>query len=158
MTTKKKPAGGGIPQAGYGVASNSANHSPKSFPSKSPCHSPGAFGAAAGQASAGILQTHYICPEHCPKFHGCNAPICPIDADWPARSHLKEDSTCFYLTESVKHAAETVFQGAGPGELYPAIVRARPGISARHRRINSTLERAKLTGSRMVRKIGGDHV
>lgn len=97
------------------------------------------------------LQTRYISYEHCPKFEKCNAPICPLDPDWRKRVLFSEDATCFYLTESVKHGAETVFQGAGLGELYEVIVRVTPDITARHTRIQKALERAKLTGSRMTR-------
>jgi hypothetical protein len=90
-------------------------------------------------------------PESCPKFLKCYSPICPLDPDWRKRVLLREDPTCFYLTESVKHGAESVFQGAGLGELYEVIVRVTPDITARHPRIQKALERAKLTGSRMIR-------
>lgn len=63
---------------------------------------------------------------------------------------LNVDPTCYYLTESVKHGAEDVFQRAGMMELYTVIVRATPSISARHSRIRKALERARLTSSRMT--------
>lgn len=102
-------------------------------------------------------------PESCPKFLKCNAPICPLDPDWRTRVLFSEDPTCFYLTESVKHGAEIVFQGAGLRELYEVIVRLTPDITARHARIRKALERAKLNGFRMTRfqakgiKTGGKH-
>lgn len=89
----------------------------------------------------------------CPKFQSCNAPICPIDSAWNRRSNHKEDSTCFYLSESVKHGSLALFQGAGLGELYEVMHRATPAIAKQHPRIKRALERAQLTGSRMARRI-----
>jgi len=43
----------------------------------------------------------------CPKYEKCEAPICPLDADWRERTHLQEDRICFFLSESVKEGAET---------------------------------------------------
>ena len=108
------------------------------------------------QASSGFKQTSFLpepdfTPESCPKFLKCNAPICPLDAEWRKRILLREDPTCFYLTESVKNDAASVFQVAGLGELYAALVRVSKLITARHPRIHSALERSKLTGSRMTR-------
>jgi hypothetical protein len=121
------------------------------------------------QASPGFKQASFLpepdfTPESCPKFLKCNAPICPLDAAWRKRVLLSEDPTCFYLTESVKNDAETIFQGAGLNELYAALVRVSQLITARHPRIHRALERSKLTGFRMTRsltkgiKAGGAHV
>ena len=93
----------------------------------------------------------YFTPNSCSKFLKCNAPICPLDADWRKRVLLNVDPTCYYLTESVKHGAEAVFQRAGMKELYVVIVRATPDITARHARIRRALERAKLKCFRMTR-------
>lgn len=87
----------------------------------------------------------------CPKYQTCNAPVCPVDPDWHKRSNCSEDPTCFYLTESVKHGAQAVFEGAGLGELFAEIHRQAQPISDRHPRIRRALERAKETGSRMAR-------
>lgn len=95
--------------------------------------------------------------ESCPKFHKCNSPICPLDAIWHKRSNHKEDSTCFYLIESVKHDAEAHFKVAQLGELYELICHVRSDISIRHNRIAAKLESAKKTGSRMIRKFGGNY-
>lgn len=103
----------------------------------------------APDRAAGTTRSNYN-PDNCPKFLKCDAPICPPDPDWRKRVLFSEDATCFYLTESVKHGAETIFQGAGLGKLYEVIVRLTPDITARHARIRRALERAKLTGSRMT--------
>jgi hypothetical protein len=108
------------------------------------------------QASTGFEQISFLPirdfkPESCPRFLKCNAPICPLDADWQKRVLLREDPTCFLLTESVKNGAKTHFNGAGLKELYSAMVFAYPSITAQHKRIQKALERAKLSGSRITR-------
>jgi len=120
------------------------------------------------QASSGFKQKSFLpgpnfTPESCLRFLKCNAPICPLDAEWRKRVLLSDDPTCFYLTESVKQDAEAVFQGAGLKELYAALVRVSQHITARHPRIRRALERSKPTGFRMTRppareiRAGGDH-
>ena len=103
------------------------------------------------------VKSNYINFKSCPKFHTCNAPICPLDNEWHTRKNLSEDATCFYLIESVKHAAKARFEVAGLAMLYENVVGIRGNISARYARINYTLERAKTTGSRMARKVGASH-
>lgn len=65
---------------------------------------------------------------------------------------LGEDPTCFYMTESVKDGARTVFERAGLGGLFNILVLVRPSISFSYPRIRRSLERAELTGSRMARR------
>lgn len=88
----------------------------------------------------------------CPKFYTCNAPICPLDDDWHKRVNLVEDSTCYYLIESVKEGAHTHFERALLGELYQVIVRVRDDISKHFKRIGKKLEAAAKTSSRMQKK------
>jgi hypothetical protein len=87
----------------------------------------------------------------CPRYHKCNAPICPIDRDWQRRVLLIVEPTCFYLTESVKDDAESVFNSAGLGKLYEVILRATPEITTRHARIRKALARSKMNGFRMTK-------
>ncbi|PTQ79818.1 hypothetical protein C8R21_12222 [Nitrosospira multiformis] len=89
----------------------------------------------------------------CPKFQSCNAPVCPVDPAWVRRLNRKEDSTCFYLCESVKHGSHALFQGAGLEGLYKIISRVTPAIARRHSRIKRALERAQQTDSRMARRV-----
>jgi hypothetical protein len=89
-------------------------------------------------------------PSNCPKFFKCNAPICPLDANWEKRVLLNEDPTCFYLSEFVKDNSQSNFECAGAGEIYQVIERVAPPITGRHPRIRIALERAKLSGSRMT--------
>lgn len=108
------------------------------------------------QASSGFEQMSFLpvqnfTPKSCPRFLKCNAPICLLDAERQKRVLLSEDPICFFLTESVKHGAETILEGAGLKELHSAMVLAYPSITAQHPRIQKALERAKLSGSRITR-------
>lgn len=87
--------------------------------------------------------------NQCPKFNTCNAPICPLDKEWRKRIHQREDSTCYYMIESVKDNAKTNFEGALLGELYQVIVTVRDDISKHFKRIGKKLEAAAKTPSRM---------
>jgi hypothetical protein len=87
----------------------------------------------------------------CPKFYTCNAPICPLDNDWRKRVNLVEDSTCYYLIESVKEGAQTHFERALLGQLYQVIVHVRADISKHFKRIEKKLKAAAKTSSRMQR-------
>ena len=104
-----------------------------------------------------VFKHSYNTPEYCPKFKTCNAPICPLDAQWEHRTQHNEDATCFYLIESVKYNAQAHFEEYLPYEFYEAIVIARSDMLVRHTRLKYVLEKAKLTGSRMIRKVGASH-
>ena len=95
----------------------------------------------------------------CPKFHACNAPICPLDPNWRNAKHLKGEGVCFYLIESKKVGAEALFRGRGLEELYRPIVEATPDILVRWGGIRYALEEAAKTSSRMKKnpRNGGNH-
>jgi malate/lactate dehydrogenase len=91
-------------------------------------------------------------PQSCPRWDKCSVSICPLDPDWNKRVLMRDDSTCYYLTESVKQGAAAIFRSRGLGELYAVIAEATPAICSRHRRIETALNRAKESGSRMNRE------
>ncbi len=91
--------------------------------------------------------------RNCPKYDKCSAPICPLEDSLFKRTLLKEDPTCFYLTESVKDGAETRFKGAGLESLYKRVVMATPHLISRYPRICSALKRAMHSSSRMDRRV-----
>ncbi len=93
----------------------------------------------------------YQHPRQCPKWARCNAPVCPLDSGWRKITLNREDSTCFYLSESVKHDAEAIFRERGLGDLFEVMSRLTPTIRARHRRIDAALMRASKSGSRMTK-------
>lgn len=97
-------------------------------------------------------------PVDCPKFIQCSAPICPLDAEWGKRVHLKDERVCFYLTEAVKDHAQVNFEGVRLGKLFEVIHRHTPAIISRHAPLRKALARAACSGSRMTRlmsKAGG---
>lgn len=88
----------------------------------------------------------------CPKYETCSAPICPLDEDWKSRVLCNEDSTCFYLLESVKDASKTHFELAQLGVMYEKICEVRGDICTIHKRISNKVEAAKNSSSRMARR------
>ncbi len=90
----------------------------------------------------------------CPKFDRCSAPICPLDADWAARVHLKGERICFYVLEYVKPGAKARFRGSTAREIYEAIQFLLPSILSRYAPLKRVLMRARRTGSRMGRQPG----
>ena len=93
----------------------------------------------------------------CPKFQHCNAPICPLDAEWRNRKHIYGERVCFYLIEAKKQGAKANFELSGLGYLFEPIVTLTPAITDTFTAIKKALERAALTGSRMTNKFGRDH-
>lgn len=90
----------------------------------------------------------------CPKWGGCNAPICPLHDEWAKCSMHSDEPVCFYLSEYVKDGAETRFQAAGLNHIHRQIGEVLPEIIVAHGRIRRALERSAGTGARMARKIG----
>ena len=88
----------------------------------------------------------------CPKFNKCSAAICPLDSNWNQRSHLEDDSVCFYLLESVKKGAKKRFEGDQLQEVYGKIVEVRSAIQNNYKRIAKKLQLSKNTTSRMIKK------
>ena len=89
--------------------------------------------------------------QDCPKWESCSAPICPLDAGWNKRVMHSDDPVCFYLAEAVKEGGAGIFEERGLGELYLAMHSLIQPMSDKWGRIRRTLERAKLSGSRMAR-------
>ena len=48
----------------------------------------------------------------CPKWHGCNAPICPLDLEMLERAHQNGERVCLYLREYAKPGGTAI--GAAP--------------------------------------------
>jgi hypothetical protein len=94
----------------------------------------------------------YDAMRACPKYDGCNAPICPLDPDRKLRSHGTGDPICFYMLESVKPGSDERFEARTIGGMLPAIRRAIPDICSRWASVRHTVQRAATTGSRMDRQ------
>lgn len=67
----------------------------------------------------------------CPRFNNCNANLCPLDPDWKARSHLKNEAVC----PCVRQRAKGTYDGSiGRGEVVvklDAILNSRANIAKR---------------------------
>ncbi len=94
----------------------------------------------------------------CPSWESCNANICPLDADWRKRNLLSDESICRFLREWAKiqsgMASDAVFKGYLSIEAQKVIAEAYPEILASHRRINSAMNRAARTQSKLGRTPG----
>jgi hypothetical protein len=75
--------------------------------------------------------------------------VCPLDAQWHRRLHVRGDEVCFFLTESVKANAAENFALLGLGWLLDRANHVRTSKSLPDD-IERTVERAKLSGSRIV--------
>jgi len=92
-------------------------------------------------------------PCDCPKFHTCNASVCPLDPT-PA-AHLPGEQVCPFLLASGKSGAAERF---AEDTAFVECVRRLPVIAARHTTIGRAVEKASRTGLRganlMVRSEG----
>jgi hypothetical protein len=61
----------------------------------------------------------------------------------------REDSVCFYLTESVKDGAEARFKGVPDEGIYACARSSLPEMVAASNTLKKRLERASKTGSRL---------
>ena len=91
----------------------------------------------------------------CPKWDGCNAPICPLDPDWKSRKHLEGERVCFYLTEYSKPPARPILRAVLTKELYETLTRVYPEVIARWGPIRRRLNRSSQNPPRVGRRPGG---
>jgi hypothetical protein len=97
-------------------------------------------------------------PQNCPRCDRCSANVCPLDAEWRKRTHVRGDEVCFFLTESVKVDAAGNFASLGLGWLLDRANHVRDDIALPDG-IKTTVERARLTGSRIVnQRIAADRL
>ncbi len=87
-------------------------------------------------------------PARCPRFGGCNAPICPLD-NWQRAQHLDGEPVCGLLSELVKHGGEARLRACLPGAMVDTLAEVFPKITARWERVRSRLKRASRTGSKL---------
>ena len=80
--------------------------------------------------------------KECPRFDGCNAPICPLDPDVLDRVHVKGDPACYYLRLYVKNALWGLKPGSPPANLPIRVAEAYPRLIARYAPLKKALLRA----------------
>ncbi len=93
-------------------------------------------------------------PRDCPRFDRCSANICPLDADWGLRQHLKGERICFYLTELVKPGGMVRIDTRLSSELAEEVSNTHPAIVARFCEIRYELKRAAKRPPRLGRRVG----
>ena len=120
--TKTKPRAGGLRASvnvGTGQSSNEANDS-----------------AAHG-------------PRLCPRWERCSAPVCPLDAEWRQRSHVRGEAVCGLLLELAKADGEATLRGCLPAELVETGVAVAPGMLHRWGPLRRASEKASKSGSKL---------
>ena len=80
--------------------------------------------------------------KECPRFEGCNAPICPLDPDVLDRVHAKGEAVCHYLRLYVKRALWGLKAGSVPANLTIRIVAVYSRLTARYGPLKDALLRA----------------
>ena len=93
----------------------------------------------------------------CPRFDGCNAPVCPLDPDWPRAQHLPGERVCLWLREAVKPGGMARIAHAATDEIAVTVAEALPAILAsssadlRHKLAEASRSGSKLTNVHAVR-------
>ena len=93
-------------------------------------------------------------PRDCPRFDRCSANICPLDADWRLRNHLKGERICFWLTELVKPGGMVRIDTRLSSKLAGKVSSTHPAIVARFCEIRYELKRAAKRPPRLGRRVG----
>ena len=113
---------------------------------------PACQGEIAGSGFFKQKANYNIHPEHCPKFIKCSAPICPLDQNWPQRSHLRGERVCIFLTEAVKPGGRAKIRGSLPVQLFELVANALPEIVDRYGHIRRRLKKAAKTPSKLGKR------
>jgi len=90
-----------------------------------------------------------IASKACPRFDGCNAPLCPLDPEWHQRSHVEGEAICGLTLEVVKDGADQRLRGYVRSETLAAVHQALPALMARSYGIRRAINRASKSGSRL---------
>lgn len=89
-----------------------------------------------------------VLPRACPRYDKCSAPICPLDAEWEARRHIKGEAVCNVLLELAKPNGLDTVKALLPAQAPElAAQRAQPILEA-HGSIRRACDKAQHTGSR----------
>ncbi|MDZ7662520.1 hypothetical protein [Thiohalophilus sp.] len=91
----------------------------------------------------------------CPKFHRCNAPVCPLGPDAASRRYLDGEPVCLYLLEYAKPGSEARLQAAMAAEHYDSLSKVYAMAVNSYGGLRRRLSRASKTGSRLNIQIQG---
>lgn len=84
----------------------------------------------------------------CPKWDGCNAPLCPLDPDAPLRRHLRGEPLCLWLRELVKEDGGATLARALAADAAATVAAMAPAIMDRSSDVRTKLRAASRTGSK----------
>lgn len=87
--------------------------------------------------------------KQCPKFHDCNAPVCPLDKNWRNCRTRKDEQVCFYLREASKPDAEERFAGRKDEAIFKIAYAYLPMMKRYDSVLRRRLEKTSLSGSRI---------
>ena len=87
----------------------------------------------------------------CKYFGGCNAPICPFDADHAKRVYLNGEPVCMLMSEAMKKGAHARLRSAIGEKLTIQVLSFTQEVFSSYGRSNLTkrLKRAATTKSRL---------
>jgi len=94
--------------------------------------------------------------QRCPRFDGCNAPICPLD-NWRQAQHLQGERVCLWLREAVKPGGMARIARAATDDIAAAVAEALPAIVAsgsadlRHKLAEASRSGSKLANMHAAR-------
>lgn len=78
----------------------------------------------------------------CPKWDRCNAPVCPLDANWQTQKHLPGEPVCRWLREAVKTVGEHVLRRSLPEKSVVRVVGIASLLISQKGPLKLRLERA----------------
>ena len=83
----------------------------------------------------------------CPKYEGCEAPLCPLDEEWGTRKMLQNDNLCHYLCEASKEGAIERFERRHDEATFFQALDASEAMRKYSKALNRGLFRASKTPS-----------
>jgi hypothetical protein len=90
----------------------------------------------------------------CPKFAGCNAPVCPMYEHWRETAHFTGERVCLWLRELQKPGGTELVAGTLRGDMFEAVSKASTEIMARsvpgYANLRRVLRRAASSGSKVA--------
>ena len=87
--------------------------------------------------------------NNCPKWDSCNAPVCPLDPNWPAHRHLAGEPVCLWLRELVKNDGERVLRHSLTEVNVEKVIAVKEILYARGGELKFRLERASKYASKV---------
>lgn len=85
--------------------------------------------------------------SQCPKFHHCDAPLCPLDPDWKKRKMVQDENLCHYLCEASKDGAIERFNKRYDEPVFTQAFKLCVEMQSHSRALNRGLTEASKSAS-----------